>query len=167
MVQWWLYFFFVQLNFFIVTIVCLRTLELIWGNKYLRWQLVQAVGCIFMIFKTWKVRRGHDCHGPEATGDVLLKNIFLKISQNSQESTCVRVSFLINCRPKAALLKETQTRVFPCEFCEIFKKPFLQNTSGPLLLIITSITLFLNKKLKVIVNFRCSCKIIWCRLELM
>ena len=30
-----------------------------------------------------------------ATGDVLSKKMFLKISQNSQENTCARVSFLI------------------------------------------------------------------------
>ena len=30
-----------------------------------------------------------------ATGDVLLKKVFLKISRNSQESTGARVSFLI------------------------------------------------------------------------
>ena len=30
--------------------------------------------------------------------------------------------------------KETLAQVFSCEFCEIFKNTFLQNTSGPLLL---------------------------------
>ena len=30
-----------------------------------------------------------------ATGGDLLKNVFLEISQNSQENTCVRPSFLI------------------------------------------------------------------------
>ena len=30
-----------------------------------------------------------------ATGDVLWKKVFLGISQNSQENTCVRASFLI------------------------------------------------------------------------
>ena len=30
-----------------------------------------------------------------ATAGVLLKKVFLEISQNSQENTCVRVSFLI------------------------------------------------------------------------
>ena len=30
-----------------------------------------------------------------ATGDVLQENAFLEISQNSQENTCARVSFLI------------------------------------------------------------------------
>ena len=39
-----------------------------------------------------------------ATRGVLCKKMFLEISQNSQESTC--------------------------EFCEILRTPFLQNTSG-------------------------------------
>ena len=38
--------------------------------------------------------------------------VFLQISRNSQENTCVGVSFLIT------------TQVFSCEFCEIFKNIF-------------------------------------------
>ena len=34
-------------------------------------------------------------HTEAATGGILLEGMFLKISQNSQESTCARVSFLI------------------------------------------------------------------------
>ena len=34
-------------------------------------------------------------HSGAATGGVLKKSLFLKISQNSQESTCTRISFLI------------------------------------------------------------------------
>ena len=48
--------------------------------------------------------------------------VFLQISRNSQENTCVGASFLIT------------TQVFSCEFCEIFKNIFLQNTSRRLLL---------------------------------
>ena len=44
------------------------------------------------------------------------KRALLKISQNSQEKTCVGVSFLIN-----FIKKETPTQIFSCEFCEIFK----------------------------------------------
>ena len=46
-----------------------------------------------------------------ATGGALWKKVFLEISQNSQENTCARVSFLIK------LLAQDL-------------KPFLQNTSG-------------------------------------
>ena len=48
------------------------------------------------------------------TGGVLWKKVFLKISQNSQENTCVEVSFIIN----------LQASVFACEFCENYKNTF-------------------------------------------
>ena len=44
------------------------------------------------------------------------KKVFLEISQNSQENTCVWVSFLIK--------KETLVQVFSREFCEISKSTF-------------------------------------------
>ena len=47
-----------------------------------------------------------------------LKKVFLEISQNSQENTCARVSFYLNCK------KETLAQVFSCEFCEISKNTF-------------------------------------------
>ena len=60
--------------------------------------------------------------------------MLLEISQNLQENTCVRVSFLIKLQPwnlfnKVASLrpacnfikKETLAQVFSCEFCEICK----------------------------------------------
>ena len=37
------------------------------------------------------------------------EKVFLEISQNAQENTCTRVSFLI----------KSLTQVFSCEFCEI------------------------------------------------
>ena len=52
--------------------------------------------------------------------------MFLKISQNSEENTCARVSFLIKLQTLAYnfIEKETLTQVFSCEFCEIFKNTF-------------------------------------------
>ena len=44
------------------------------------------------------------------------KKVFLKVSQNSQETTCVRASFLLKLQEK-----ETTVQLFFCEFCEIFK----------------------------------------------
>ena len=41
------------------------------------------------------------------------KNAFLQISQNSQENTCARVSFL-------------KTQLFSCDFCEILKIAFFE-----------------------------------------
>ena len=56
-----------------------------------------------------------------ATGEVLWQKVFLKISQNLQENTCVRFSFLIMLQALQFYEKETHTQVFSCEFCEIFK----------------------------------------------
>ena len=51
-----------------------------------------------------------------------IKKMFLKISKNSQENTCARVSFLIKLQAKAA--KETLAQVFSCEFFATFKSTF-------------------------------------------
>ena len=60
----------------------------------------------------------------------ILKKVFLQISQNSQENTCARVSFLIKFQKK----KETLAQIFSCEFCEISKSIFstehLQTTTS-------------------------------------
>ena len=50
--------------------------------------------------------------------------MFLEISQNSEESTCARVAFLMKLQAK----KETLTQVFSCEFCEISKNNFFNRT---------------------------------------
>ena len=50
--------------------------------------------------------------------------LFLEISQNSQENTCVRVSFLVKLHASATLLKKTLAQVFSCEFCEISQNTF-------------------------------------------
>ena len=54
------------------------------------------------------------------------KKSVLKISQNLQENTCVRVSFLIKLQAEACnfIEKETLAQVFSCEFWEIFKNTF-------------------------------------------
>ena len=54
-----------------------------------------------------------------------VKKEFLEISQNTQESTCARVSFLINFILISNFIKkETLAQVFSCEFYEIFKNTF-------------------------------------------
>ena len=52
--------------------------------------------------------------------------VFLEISQNSQENTCARVSFLIQLQASACnfIKKETLAQVCSCEFCEISKNTF-------------------------------------------
>ena len=53
--------------------------------------------------------------------------MFLKISQNLQENTCTRVSFLL-------LKKRLWYRCFPVNFAKFLRTPFLQNPSGQRLL---------------------------------
>ena len=53
------------------------------------------------------------------------KKVFLEISQNSQENTCARASFLIK-----YIKKETLAQVFSCECCDISKNKFLKKTLG-------------------------------------
>ena len=51
-----------------------------------------------------------------------VKMVFLKISHNSQENACVRVSFLIIFRPQTCNVIKKET--LPCEFDEMFKNTF-------------------------------------------
>ena len=70
---------------------------------------------------------GTFCEGTEAaTGGVLQKKVSLKISQNSQENTCARVSFL---RSATLLKKRLWHRLFPVNFAKFLRTPFLQSAS--------------------------------------
>ena len=75
-----------------------------------------------------------------ATRAVLQENMFLEISQNSQENTCSRVSFLIN-----FIKKETLAQVIFCGFCEISKNIFFIEhlwTTASVILMAVNIVLF-------------------------
>ena len=50
-----------------------------------------------------------------ATGGIPLKQVFLKIWQNSQENTCVGVSFMESCNPVACKFMKKRLRhdIFP------------------------------------------------------
>ena len=58
--------------------------------------------------------------------EVFCKKVFLKISQNSQENTCTRASFLIKLQAPACsfIKKEALAQEFSCGFCEISKNTF-------------------------------------------
>ena len=65
------------------------------------------------------------------------KKVFLEISQNSQENTCAKVSFLLKFAGlmRATLLKiRPWHRRFPANFVKFLRTSFLQNTSRRLLL---------------------------------
>ena len=58
-----------------------------------------------------------------------MKKVFLKTSQNSQEITCVRVSFLIKLQargPAILLEKRLWHRRFPMNFVKLLRTPFLR-----------------------------------------
>ena len=57
-----------------------------------------------------------------------VKNVFLEISQNPQENTCARDSFLIKSQACNFIKKEALAQVFSCEFCEISKNTFSYRT---------------------------------------
>ena len=66
-------------------------------------------------------------HKQEAAVQICsVKKVFLEISQNSQENTCARVSFLIKLKKKK---KETLELMFSCEFCEISKNIYFYRTT--------------------------------------
>ena len=73
-----------------------------------------------------------------ATGGVLLKKVFLEISQNSQENTCARVFFnkvmQAGLRPVNLLKNRVWHGRFPVNFAKFRRTPFSQKTSGRLLL---------------------------------
>ena len=55
-----------------------------------------------------------------------VKNVVLKILQNSQENTCARVFFnkVAGLRPQPCNFIKNETQLSSCEFCEIFKYSF-------------------------------------------
>ena len=65
-----------------------------------------------------------------------IKQVFLKVLQNSQENTCVGVSFLIKLQFSGLQKKRIKYRCFPVIFAKILKTLFLQNTYNQLLLIL-------------------------------
>ena len=92
-----------------------------------------------------------------------VKKVFLEISQNSQESTCVRDSFLIKLQALLAniIKRESLTQVFSCEFWEISKNNFFTEHLRRLLLYIFALMneiKSLAKTLKYIGPWLKSCK---------
>ena len=66
-----------------------------------------------------------------------VKKVFLKISQNAQEKTCVGVSFLHSCRTLTYIFlskKRLRHNCFYVNFAKFLRTCFLQTTSGRLLL---------------------------------
>ena len=54
-----------------------------------------------------------------------LESMFLEISQNSQENTCARASYLIKLKPATLLRKRLWHRCFPVNFAKFLRILFL------------------------------------------
>ena len=89
-----------------------------------------------LIYLPWKLRNtkamvefGREtCSSEAASRRVLCKKVFLKIWQNSEENTFVRVSFSIKLQAKTYkfIKKETWHRFFPMNFATFLRTPVLQ-----------------------------------------
>ena len=75
--------------------------------------------------------------------------MFLEISENSQKNTCAR-----SLRPATLQKKKLWYRCFPVNFAKFLRTPFLQNTSGRLLLLLA----FQKRSLAALYEKRCSWK---------
>ena len=99
-------------TFFAVFLSNLKELSYLpWPNKYSNLKTI----CHFLWTKLL---------AEAATRGVLQQKLFLEMSQNSQENTCARVSFLIQLQACNFIKKETLAQVISCEFCK-----FSKNTS--------------------------------------
>ena len=78
-----------------------------------------------------------------------VKKVFLEISQNSQENTCARDSFLMKLQCNF-IKKEALAQVFSCEFCEISKNTFLYRTT----LVAASVFLLLSFFRFILMSYR-------------
>ena len=63
-------------------------------------------------------------HVEAVTKRYSIKKVFLEISQNPQENTYGRVSFLIKFQACNSIEKETLAQVLSCEFYKISKNSF-------------------------------------------
>ena len=90
-----------------------------------------------------------------------VKKVFQEISQNSQENTCARVSFLIKlqARPATLLKKRLWYKCFPVNFAKFLKTPFPIEHLWQLLLFIDGTIPLHNFKFRNIrISFHCKQK---------
>ena len=82
----------------------------IWKKLFLKTSQYSQESCRTATLLKW------DCNTKEAVAQTCsVKKVFLKISQNSQENTCARVSFLIKLQARLS-----------SEHCEIFKNTYFE-----------------------------------------
>ena len=81
------------------------------------------------------------------TPELLCKSVFLKVPQNSQKSTCARVSFLIKFKvsPATLLQKELWHRCFSVNFAKFWRTPILQNNYRRHFLFMSSVKKYMGR----------------------
>ena len=86
-----------------------------------------------------------------------VKKVFLEISQNSLEGTCVRFSFLIKLQASGlqlSLKKQLRHRCFPINFLKFLRTPFLMEHLWWLLLnLATFWCLFIKIEIEIVLRF--------------
>ena len=99
-------------------------------HKYSKYKSVSAWWCFYILSNTWATFEAKFTEAVVRRFSV--KKVFLKISQNSQEDTCARVSFLIKLQAWVCnfIKKETLAQVFFCKFCKISKNTFYRARLG-------------------------------------
>ena len=88
------------------------------------WSLYSSRYGLYKLYSWWSVKSPTVwLFSPEAVAQRCFVNkVFLKISQNSQENTCARVSFLIKMQSWGLqLYSKRDSGTGTCEFCKISK----------------------------------------------
>ena len=104
-------------------------------SKYARFRFrFERTSNLFLTISCWKRVKQHN---EAVTLRCSVKKVFLEISQNLQENTCARDSFLIKlqARPATLLKKSLCYSCFPVNFEKFLSIHSLQNTSGRLFLL--------------------------------
>ena len=88
--------------------------------------MLRRIAVLFDIFKDCVIRDLYYLTEEADRRRCSVKKVFLNISQNSQENSCARVSFLIKFQVQTCnfIKNETLTQLFFYEFCEILKNSF-------------------------------------------
>ena len=89
--------------------------------------------------KSWFASKQNECLWRSGHPKGSLKKVFWEISQNSQENICAGISFFDKVklyRSATSLKTRLQRSYFLVNFVKFVRTPFLQNTTGWLLLII-------------------------------
>ena len=132
-----------------------------WAFSLILVQYLYQISChstdFFALYLLLKILFVYQHSNPEAaTQRCPIKKVFLEILENSQENTCVRVSFLIKLQtvPATLLKRRLWHRCFAVNFAKFLRTPFVTEHLWWLLLLIPfnlllvdSVSMLILKKL--------------------